>query len=95
MTKGGFVYIMSNNRETLYTGVTNSLIRRVYEHKKDLTMGFTSRYKLHWLVYFEAFDTIEQSIIREKQIKDINRKEKLAMIYKFNPKFKDLYDQIV
>ena len=58
MTKGGFVYIMSNNRETLYTGVTNNLIR-------------------------------------EKQIKDINRKEKLAMIYKFNPKFKDLYDQIV
>jgi len=94
MKKGGFVYIMANIRQTLYTGVTNDLIRRVYEHKNNLVKGFTAKYNLHMLIYYESFDTIEQAIIREKQIKDMNRKEKLAMIYKFNPEFKDLSDQI-
>ena len=85
---------MANIRQTLYTGVTNDLIRRVYEHKNNLVKGFTAKYNLHMLIYYESFDTIEQAIIREKQIKDMNRKEKLAMIYKFNPEFKDLSDQI-
>lgn len=95
MRKGGFVYIMANIRQTLYAGVTNNLVIRVYQHKNNLVKGFTSRYNLHMLVYYEVFDTIEQAIIREKQIKDMNRADKLAMIYKFNPKFEDLYDIIV
>jgi len=85
---------MANIRQTLYTGVTSNLIRRVYQHKNNLVEGFTQKHNLHMLVYYEVFDAIEQAIIREKQIKDMNRKDKLAMIYKFNPEFKDLSDQI-
>jgi len=88
-------YIMANERPTLYTGVTNNLIRRVWEHKNNLVKGFTKRYNLHKLVYYEVFDTIEQAIIREKQIKDMNRKVKLEMIGKFNPEFKDLYNSLL
>lgn len=95
MKKGGFVYIMANSRPTLYTGVTNNLLRRVYEHKKNLVKGFTATYNLHKLVYFEAVDTIESAIIREKQIKDLNRVDKLDMIKKFNPEFRDLYSKIL
>lgn len=85
---------MANIRQTLYVGVTNNLVRRVYEHKQGFADGFTKKYKLHMLVYYEKLETIELAIIREKQIKDMNRKEKLAMIYQFNPKFEDLYYQI-
>ena len=94
MKKGGYIYIMANIRQTLYVGVTENLVGRVYQHKNNLVEGFTKKYKLHMLVYYEVFDTIEQSIIKEKQIKDMNRKDKLAMIYRFNPEFKDLSDQI-
>ena len=93
--KRGFVYIMSNNRPTLYTGVTSNLIKRIYEHRNNLVKGFTSKYNLHSLVYYEVCDTIEQAIIREKQIKDMNRIDKLEMIKKFNPTFADLYNQIL
>ena len=95
MQKGGFVYIMANQRPTLYTGVTNDLVRRVFEHKHNLVKGFTAKYSLHNFVYFEYFDTIEQAIIREKQIKDMNGNEKLEMIKKFNPTFEDLYKKIL
>ncbi len=91
----GYVYIMANNRPTLYAGVTSNLVKRVYEHKNNLVPGFTSKYNLHELVYYEVIDTIEQAIVREKQIKDMNRKEKLAMIKKLNPTMKDLYNQIL
>jgi len=91
----GYVYIMANDRPTLYTGVTSNLIKRCFEHKNNLVKGFTSKYNLHKLVYYEVFDSIEQAIIREKQIKDMNRKDKLVMIKKFNPIFQDLYNKIL
>ena len=90
-----YVYIMANDRPTLYTGVTNNLARRVFEHKKELVDGFTKKYHLHKLVYFEVVDGELEAIIREKQIKDMNRTEKLEMIKDFNPEFKDLYSRII
>ena len=95
MAKVMYVYIMANNRPTLYTGVTNNLIRRVYEHKNELADGFTKKYHLHNLVYYEIIDGQLQSIIREKQIKDMDRTNKLNMIKNFNPSFKDLYYEII
>ena len=93
--KKGYVYIMANHRPTLYTGVTSNLINRAYQHKNNLVKGFTSKYNLHGLVYYEVFDSIEQAIIREKQIKDMNRADKLKLIVKFNPRFKDLYQRLI
>lgn len=93
--KRGYVYIMTNDRPTLYTGVTSNLVKRAYEHKNNLVKGFTLKYNLHKLVYYEVFDTIEQAIIREKQIKDMNRIDKLEMIRKLNPTFEDLYHRIL
>ncbi len=95
MNKVGFVYIMANERPTLYTRVTNNLIRRVYQHKNKIGSWFTSTYTLSKLVYYEYYESIEQAIVREKQIKDMNRKNKLIMIRNFNPEFKDLYEQIL
>ncbi|MBI2009720.1 MAG: GIY-YIG nuclease family protein [Candidatus Chisholmbacteria bacterium] len=95
MSKQGYVYIMANNRPTLYTGVTSNLVKRVYEHKHHLTGGFTTKYKLHKLVYFESFETITQAIIREKQIKDMDRINKLSMIEKRNPMYRNLFGQIL
>lgn len=86
---------MANNRPTLYTGVTSNLIARVYQHKNNLVDGFTKKYQLHKLVYYEDFDTIMQAIIREKQIKDMNRNQKILMIGKVNPTFLDLYDKLI
>lgn len=86
-----FVYIMANNRPTLYTGVTNNLIRRVYEHKQGILKGFTQRYRLHKLVYYEVIEGQIQAIVWEKQIKNMNRKEKIQMITSFNQNFSDLY----
>ena len=91
-----FVYLMASARNgTLYAGVTNNLIRRVYEHKQGLTGGFTSRYAVHHLVWFESTSSVEAAIHREKQVKNWKRQWKVAMIEKSNPTWMDLYDTLL
>jgi putative endonuclease len=85
-----FVYIMTNRSKTLYTGVTNSLIRRVREHKLGSGSAFSSKYKLDRLAYFERFQDIHNAIEREKQIKGWLRIKKIALIVSVNPAWRDL-----
>lgn len=89
-----FVYIMGNDGPSLYTGVTNNLIRRVNEHKDELIEGFTKKYHLHKLLYYEVIEGQLEAIVREKQIKDMNREYKLNMIFNMNPKMDDLYTSL-
>ncbi|MDR1614548.1 MAG: GIY-YIG nuclease family protein [Campylobacteraceae bacterium] len=94
-SKQGYVYILSNRPNgTLYIGVTSDLVKRVHEHKNHLVEGFTSKYDLNDLVYYEIFDDIVNAILREKQMKKWNRAWKLKLINKFNPAWRDLYDDI-
>lgn len=82
---------MTNKLNTaLYTGVTNDFARRVYEHKNKLIKGFTSKYNITKLVYYEVYNNVTDAIAREKQIKGGSRKKKLELIKKMNPEFKDL-----
>lgn len=81
---------MANARPTLYVGVTSNLPTRVWQHKNEVGSGFTAKYHLHKLVYFECFETIKAAIIREKQIKNLSRAEKLQLISKKNPTLSDL-----
>ena len=90
------VYILRNHHGTvLYTGVTNNLVRRVYEHKNKLADGFTTKYHADRLVYYELHDTAESAILREKQIKKWKREWKEELILKFNPRLHDLYETIL
>jgi putative endonuclease len=89
------VYILTNKNNTvLYTGVTNDLLRRVSEHKSKSTRGFTRRYNVNKLLYFELFDEIYEAIAREKQIKAGSRKKKLALINSLNPQWRDLAEDL-
>ena len=92
-----YVYILTNsNKNVLYTGVTNDLRRRVYEHKHHLDKGsFTARYNVENLVYYEVTSSVESAIEREKQIKGWNRKHKNKLIESKNPNWEDLYDVIL
>lgn len=85
-----FVYILANNRPTLYIGVTNNLYRRVLEHRLKVADGFTKKYNVFKLVYYEEYLDIQRAIEREKQIKHWNRDWKLQLIKKQNPTFTDL-----
>ena len=85
-----FVYIMTNRSKTLYTGVTNSLIRRVHEHKMGTGSGFAAKYRLDRLVYFERFEDIRNAIKREKRIKGWLRAKKIVLIVSVNPAWRDL-----
>ena len=89
-----YIYILASNSGTLYTGVTSNIVKRVYEHKNDLVEGFTQKYQCHKLIYFERYNNIDQAILREKQIKNWRREKKENLIKKFNPIWKDLYEEI-
>ncbi len=92
MSKLYCVYIMTNKNNTVfYTGVTGDLKKRAYQHKNKLVDGFTKKYNLHKLVYYEAFGTPEKAILREKQIKGGSRKRKVDLIQEKNPEWRDLY----
>ncbi|MCX6717779.1 MAG: GIY-YIG nuclease family protein [Candidatus Taylorbacteria bacterium] len=89
--KNYFVYILASKKNgTLYIGVTNDLNRRIYEHKKNLVEGFTKKYNIKTLVYYESTNSIESAINREKQFKKWNRKWKLKLIEEKNPMWLDL-----
>jgi len=85
-----YVYILTNKSKTLYTGVTNDLERRVYEHKNRLVPGFTFQYNISRLVFFEMTPDVRAAIAREKQIKGWTRRKKLALIASANPRWRDL-----
>jgi putative endonuclease len=90
MGKEYYVYIMTNTSRTLYRGVTNNLARRVYEHKNKLIPGFTSKYKIKILVYYEVASNAQAALAREKQVKGWLRAKKIALIESINPQWKDL-----
>ncbi len=95
MKKQGYVYILFNKRNgTLYTGVTSDIVKWVYEHKNKVVKGFTERYSVDKLGYYEISDSIEAAIVREKQIKAGSRKNKLKLIESINPNWDDLYYDI-
>ncbi len=95
ITKSYYIYILASKRNgTLYAGVTHDLLRRVYEHKNNLVEGFTSRYNVHDLVYYEQTDDILSALSREKQLKRWKRKWKIELIEVVNPQWQDLYEEL-
>ena len=90
------VYILASRPQgTLYTGVTSDLVKRVWEHRSGLVEGFTKRYRVHRLVYFEFHDRIDEAIQREKSIKKWNRAWKIDLIEASNPRWRDLWTTII
>jgi len=95
MEKQYYVYIMTNKRNTvLYTGTTNDLKKRAYEHKEKLVEGFTKKYNINKLIYYEVSNDVESAISREKQIKGGSRAKKINLVNSMNPEWKDLYDDL-
>ena len=90
MSREYFVYILTNKSRTLYIGVTNDLARRVTQHQDKLVAGFTRRYRLTKLIYYEIFDDVYEAIAREKQLKNWSRNKKIALIESVNPGWRDL-----
>jgi putative endonuclease len=96
MGKEYFIYIMTNKYNTvLYTGVTNNLMRRVWEHKEGFGSTFTNRYRVEKLVYYDSYENINLAIEREKQIKGGSRQKKINLINGFNPNWNDLYEKMI
>ena len=95
MNKQYYVYILTNKINTvLYTGITNNLERRIFEHKSKYFKGFTAKYNVNKLVYYEIYSDIYEAIQREKQIKSGSRQKKIDLIQSLNPKWKDLVDDM-
>lgn len=96
MEKEAYIYILTNYQQTtLYVGVTNNLIRRTFIHKEKLNKGFSEKYNLTKLVYYEIFPDIIQAIVREKQLKGGSRQKKVDLINEFNPTWNNLYETII
>jgi putative endonuclease len=97
MKKGGYVYLVTNKHLTsLYVGVTSDLAQRIYDHRNhNYRNSFTDKYNVEFLVYYELFDSITLAIDREKEIKKWRREKKDALVNKFNPEWKDLYNDIM
>jgi len=96
MNKQPAVYMLASRRNgTLYIGVTSNLVKRIWEHKNDVVEGFTRKYGVHMLVWYELHESMEAAITREKQLKKWNRAWKLGLIEERNPEWRDLYDDIV
>ena len=94
--KNGFVYILASKRNgTLYIGITSNLVKRIYEHKKELVNGFARKYNVHMLVYYEVFDDMYDAITREKQLKKWKRLWKIELIEKSNQNWRDMYHSII
>jgi len=94
--KNFYVYMLCSKRNgTLYAGVTSDLVKRIYEHKNNLVEGFTKKYDVHRLVWYEVHETSEAAINREKQIKKWNRKWKINLIERNNPEWNDLYENLL
>lgn len=95
MSKVGYVYILTNTQNSvLYTGVTSDLAKRIWQHKHKQISGFTNKYNIEKLVYYEACEEIGEAIAREKQIKGGSRKKKIALVESMNPQWRDLYEDI-
>jgi putative endonuclease len=91
-----YVYLLASKRNgTLYVGVTSNLIKRVYEHKNNLVIGFTQKYKVHHLVYYETTEDINSAIAREKHLKKWKRAWEIELIEKNNPEWRDLYSELI
>ncbi|MDO8584851.1 MAG: GIY-YIG nuclease family protein [bacterium] len=96
MMNAYYVYIMASKRNgTLYAGVTNDLVKRVGQHKSDAIDGFTKRYKVHMLVYYEETSDVRTALAREKQVKQWHRVWKLQLIERQNPQWRDLYNDFI
>jgi len=93
--KNYYIYILASNSGTLYIGITNNLIRRIYEHKNKLIEGFSKKYSCHKLVYYEEYSDVRDVLDREKQLKNWRRKKKENLIAKDNPEWKDLYQSML
>ena len=95
MTKNPFIYILASKRKgTLYIGVTSNLQKRIWEHREEVTDGFTKKYNVHRLVYYESHASMESAIVREKDLKGWNRDWKIKLIEKTNPKWEDLFIEL-
>ena len=91
-----YVYILASKRNgTLYIGITNDLIKRVHQHKNDEVEGFTEKYNIHRLVWYESCADVREAIMREKQLKDWHRQWKIELIQQTNPTWEDLYDDLI
>ncbi len=96
MEKQYYVYLLTRGRNsTFYVGVTSDLVKRIYEHKNEILDGFTKKYEIKTLVYYEVHTEIEQAIKREKRLKRWNRVWKMRLIEQMNPEWRDLYDELM
>jgi putative endonuclease len=95
LPRASCVYILANRRQgTLYTGVTSNLAQRIFQHRDGMTPGFATRYGCNRLVFYEAYERMDEAIAREKQIKGGSRAKKIALIETINPEWKDLYESL-